>query len=180
MLGRHSVHTWEISFCPLTLPLPSCLLANFYSSSFEAQLKCHPLSNADTSDPGKKCNSFLHVPHCTPSLIPKIIPLGACRALQALFLQPGHCGESFPTLFSQWLQVHPLLTCQLSQPRELPALALSCFPDLCSLPPPTLLSPGERISKLQHSTILCMWSYQLPSTAAIPNSGLTPSSPSLL
>lgn len=99
LLAEHGAdiqaHTCEISFCPPTLPLPSCLLANFYSSSSKAQLQCYPLSNADTSDPGKQYNSFLHVPHCTHSLIPEILPVGARRALQALSSSLGTVESHF-------------------------------------------------------------------------------------
>lgn len=75
MLGRQASSS-NSAFAPF-------LLENFYSS-LEAQLTCHPLSSADTSDPGQKHNSSLCAPHSTSSLIVEMIPLGTCRALQTL------------------------------------------------------------------------------------------------
>lgn len=126
-----------------------CLLAKLYSS-FQAQCKCHPFSNAGTSDPGQNCNSFLCALHCTRSLIPEITPLGAGGVLQA-----EHCGGSLsnPSSASSFKFV-------LSSRDGLPSLG-SCQSWLSSAlyypdPHHCLVNPGERISTLlKQSTILC-------------------------
>lgn len=131
-----------MSFCPLSLPLPPSLLANFYSS-FRAQLQSHPLSNANTSNRGQKCNSSLILPTVPPAHSFQIwfflVLAELLNPPQVPVLPLGTITSN--TLSKQWLQVHTPLPCQRAQHRQRPTLAHSCSPGLCSPSLPPLLNP---------------------------------------
>lgn len=177
------VHTRGISLCPLSLPLPPSLLANFYSS-FRAQLQCHPLSNANTSNRGQKYNSSL--------MLPTVLPAHSFQRSFFLVLAELSSPPQVPVLPLGTVQnhfQHPLqiMTSGPHSPHlsACPAQAAASLGSLLlsgSLLPitPTTAESKERLSKLiGHSTILCTQSHQPPLTTTIPNSGPTHASATL-